>query len=279
MTSRTPPITQTDPPRPPWETLPTMYDLPSDNPEDPGLPDDFHFLQPLLLFLTFLPPNWNPAQVYSAADLNLYYDLEHPQWYKRPDWFGAVGTSKLYRGEDLRLSYVTWQEQANPFVVVELLSPGTEGEDLGGTSQEENRPPRKWDVYERILRIPYYIVFSRYTNELQGFHLVGAQYAPMELEEGQLHLPELELKLGIWQGEFQGIERLWLRWFTEAGDLILIPEEKAQQAQQEAQQAQQEAQQAQQEAQQAQQQAAEANRKAERLAERLRELGIDPDNL
>ncbi|MGD2182736.1 Uma2 family endonuclease [Lusitaniella coriacea] len=258
MTSRTPPITQTDPPRPPWETLPTMYDLPSDNPEDPGLPDDFHFLQPLLLFLTFLPPNWNPEQVYSAPDLNLYYDLEHPLWYKRPDWFGAVGTSKLYRGEDLRLSYVTWQEQANPFVVVELLSPGTEGEDLGGTPQEENRPPRKWEVYERILRIPYYIVFSRYTNELQGFHLVGAQYAPMELEEGELHLPELELKLGIWQGEFQGIERLWLRWFTEAGDLIPIPEEKVQQAQQEA---------------------AEANRKAERLAECLRELGIDPDRL
>ncbi|MGD2179584.1 Uma2 family endonuclease [Lusitaniella coriacea] len=264
MTPQTPPTTQTNPPHSPWENLPTMYDLPSDNPEEPGLPDDFHFLQPLLLFLTFLSPNWNPAQVYSAADLNLYYDLEHPLWHKRPDWFGVVGTSKLYRGEDLRLSYVTWQEPANPFVVVELLSPGTEAEDLGGT-QQENRPPRKWDVYERILRIPYYIVFSRYTNELQGFHLVGAQYAPMEFEEGELHLPELGLKLGIWQGEFKGIERLWLRWLTEAGDLIPIPEEEAQQAQQEAQQAQQEA--------------AKANRKAEQLAERLRELGIDPDDL
>jgi hypothetical protein len=29
-------------PRPPWETLPTMYDLPSENPEEPGLPDEFH---------------------------------------------------------------------------------------------------------------------------------------------------------------------------------------------------------------------------------------------
>jgi hypothetical protein len=27
-------------PRPPWETLPTMYDLPSENPEEPGLPDE-----------------------------------------------------------------------------------------------------------------------------------------------------------------------------------------------------------------------------------------------
>ncbi|MEQ8467250.1 MAG: hypothetical protein RIC07_27245, partial [Coleofasciculus sp. E1-EBD-02] len=39
--------TQTDPPLSPRQTLPTMYDLPSDNPEEPGLPDEFHFLQPL----------------------------------------------------------------------------------------------------------------------------------------------------------------------------------------------------------------------------------------
>jgi hypothetical protein len=33
---------QTDPPRPAKETLPTMYDLPSEYPEDSGLPDEFH---------------------------------------------------------------------------------------------------------------------------------------------------------------------------------------------------------------------------------------------
>ncbi|MGB7057635.1 MAG: hypothetical protein WBD58_08015 [Geitlerinemataceae cyanobacterium] len=78
-------ISQSQSPLPPWETLPTMYDLPSDNPFGPGLPDDFHFLQPLLLYLTFLPTTWNCDRVYSAADLNLYYDLQHPKWYKRPD--------------------------------------------------------------------------------------------------------------------------------------------------------------------------------------------------
>ena len=40
-------IPQSQPPLPPKEILPTMYDLPSDNPEEPGLPDEFHFLQPL----------------------------------------------------------------------------------------------------------------------------------------------------------------------------------------------------------------------------------------
>ena len=35
-------VPQTDPPRPARLTLPTMYDLPSEDPEEPGLPDDFH---------------------------------------------------------------------------------------------------------------------------------------------------------------------------------------------------------------------------------------------
>ena len=39
---------QTDPPRSPRQTLPTMYDLPSEDPEEPGLPDEFHDYQPPL---------------------------------------------------------------------------------------------------------------------------------------------------------------------------------------------------------------------------------------
>lgn len=203
-------IPQSDPPLPPHLTLPTMYDLPSENPEEPGLPDDFHFFQPLLLRLTFQPTNWNPDLVYSAADLNLYYDKNHTLWYKRPDWFGVVGVGKLYQGRDLRLSYVTWQENANPFVVVELLSPGTEDEDLGETEQKENKPPTKWKIYEEILRVPYYIVFSRYTNEIQPYHLVGGRYEAMDFSNGRLLMPELGLSLGLWQGTFLGIDQLWL---------------------------------------------------------------------
>ncbi|MEH2061656.1 MAG: Uma2 family endonuclease [Nostoc sp.] len=273
MTSFSQYIPQSDPPLPPWETLPTMYDLPSYNPEEPGLPDDFHFLQPLLLYLTFQPINWNPELVYSAADLNLYYDLQHPLWYKRPDWFGVVGVGKLYKGQDLRLSYVNWQEPANPFVVVELLSPGTEEEDLG-TKRENaaNKPPSKWEVYERILRIPYYVVFSRYTNEIRAFQLVGGHYEPMNLTDGCLLMPEIDLRLGLWQGSFRDIERLWLRWFTLAGELIPAPTEEATAATQRAVIAEQETAQAKQET-------AQAKRKAEKLAERLRQLGVNPDEL
>ncbi len=47
----------------PRHPMPTMYDLPSENPEDPGLPDDFHSLQAILLLLTFQPFNWDPEMV------------------------------------------------------------------------------------------------------------------------------------------------------------------------------------------------------------------------
>ncbi|MBD0387893.1 MAG: Uma2 family endonuclease, partial [Nostoc sp. C3-bin3] len=131
---------QTNPPRPPKETLPTMYDLPSEYPEDSGLPDEFHLFQPQLLRETFCPPNYPPEEVFVGTDLNLYYHLRHTLWYKRPDWFAAVGVSRLYEQQNLRLSYVIWQEGVAPFVVVELLSPGTEKEDLGQTLREINQP-------------------------------------------------------------------------------------------------------------------------------------------
>jgi Uma2 family endonuclease len=101
---------QTEPPVPAKETLPTMYDLPSEYVDDAGLPDEFHLLQPRLLTDTFSPPNYPSDQVFVASDLNLYYDTRNPLWYKRPDWFAVVGVSRLYEQRELRLSYVMWQE-------------------------------------------------------------------------------------------------------------------------------------------------------------------------
>jgi hypothetical protein len=58
--------------------------------------------------------------------------------------------------------------------------------------------------------------------------------------------------LGLWQGEHEGRERLWLRWYDEQGNWILTPEElERQKAEQERQRAQQERQRAQQEQQRA----------------------------
>lgn len=239
---------QTDPPRPAKEVLPTMYDLPSEDPKEPGLPDQFHLWQPRLLEETFSPPNYPPDQVFVASDLNLYYDPQHTLWYKRPDWFAAVGVSRLYEQQNLRLSYVIWQEGVAPFVAVELLSPGTEKEDLGQTLREINQPPTKWEVYERILRVPYYIVFDRYTDKLQAFQLVADRYSELNLSTPKVWMPGLQMGLGLWQGSYQGIERLWLRWYDATGNWIPTPVEQKSQ-------------------------------RVEQLAARLRELGIDPNEI
>ena len=97
------------------------------------------------------------------------------------------------------------------------------------------------------------------------------------LNEGRLLVPELELSLGLWEGEYRGVERLWLRWLTLEGGLIPIPSEEVADAQQEAHAAKTRALLAEQQAAEARQQAAEARQQAERLAAKLRELGIDPD--
>jgi len=263
-------IEQTDPPRSPRETLPTMYDLPSENPEEPGLPDEFHDFQPELLRSTFQPATYPPDQVFSGSDMNLYYDVRHPNWYKRPDWFGVVGVPRFYDGQDLRLSYVIWQEGISPFVVVELLSPGTEADDLGHSTAAAGKPPAKWQVYEQILRVPYYVVFSRYSDRMRAFTLQAGHYRELSLADARLWIPELELGLGLWSGTYAGITRQWLRWYDAEGNWIATDAERAEQ---EHQRAEQEHQRAEQERQRAEQE----RQRAEHLAERLRALGIEPE--
>jgi Uma2 family endonuclease len=256
----------------PKEKLPTMYDLPSEDPEEPGLPDEFHDLQPELFRLTFQPPEYYPNRVFSGSDMNLYYDVNNHYWHKRPDWFGVLGVNRLYDNTDLRLSYVIWQEEISPFAIVELLSPGTEKEDLGETEISANRPPTKWEVYEQILQVPYYVVFNRYNNQLQAFHLGSGQYQELKIAS-RILMPEISLSLGLWAGEYQGINRLWLRWYDAEGKLILTDAEKEKLRTDSPEQL---ADAAKQRADAAEQRADTAEQRAEYLAQRLRELGIEP---
>jgi Uma2 family endonuclease len=258
----------------PKQTLPTMYDLPSEDPEEPGLPDEFHDFQPQLLRETCRSSQYPAEQMFMGTDLNLYYDGKHPQWHKRPDWFLVLGVEPANQQADLRWSYVIWQEGVAPFLVVELLSPGTEAEDLGQTLREVNQPPTKWQVYEQILRVPYYVLFDRYENQFRAFELVGTRYQELQLTEQRLWFEELKLGLGIWSGGYQGADGLWLRWWNEGGDRVLTAvEQLAQRSEQE----QQRVVQAESLIEQERQRATQAEALAERLVAQLRALGIEPN--
>ncbi|MDY6785694.1 MAG: Uma2 family endonuclease [Cyanobacteriota bacterium] len=286
--------------RPPKEKLPTMYDLPDEFPEDPGLPDEFHDLQPDFLRLTLHSRKFPSEQIFIGTNLNIHYDLNHPLWHKRPDWFVAVGVPRLYDGHDLRKSYLMWQEEVSPLVIVELLSPGTTKEDLGENAPPEEEeipddgqhgvkpsftPPSKWEVYEQILKVPHYIVFNRFTNRLRYFKLEQGSYQEQSLNEMAplIWIPELELGIGLWEGEGAGIHRLWLRWCDEEGNWIPTPAEAAEQraeaAQQQAEAAQQQAEAAQQRAETAEQRAETAERAIAQAIPRLLNLGLAPPQI
>ena len=62
-------------------------------------------------------------------------------------------------------------------------------------------------------RVPYYILYNRYTNELSAFQNVAGHYQALELTEPRLWLADAELGLGLWQGNYEEISAQWLRWY------------------------------------------------------------------
>ena len=103
-------------------------------------------------------------------------------------------------------------------------------------------------------------------GELVGFTLIRGRYEPIQPDDRNRLISEtLQLALTVQEGNYQDHAGSWLRWQTLDGQTLLAGEERAEQEHQRAEREHQRAEQ-------------ERNR-AERLAARLRELGIDPDDL
>jgi Uma2 family endonuclease len=215
--------------------MPTMYDLPSEDPEEPGLPDIFHGLQPQMLDETLWLPSYPDGQFFSAFNLNVYYDVNHTDWHHRPDWFLVLDVPRLYRGLTMRRSYVVWDEPAMPIVVMEFLVKGLDTEELGqfslqARSPELDQPPTKFVVYEEILKIPNYIVFDEETQRLRFFRLVDERYQEQTIEPNnpRLWIPELNLGLGLTICSVRRVEGSWLRWCDQEGNFYPTPAESYQ---------------------------------------------------
>ncbi|NET62427.1 MAG: Uma2 family endonuclease [Symploca sp. SIO2E6] len=261
------------------KSLPTMYDLPSEDPEESGLVDEFHDFQPNFLKKTCRSPNYSPLDYFIAKDINLYYDSEQPLWYKRPDWFLALGAQRSRNQQELRLSYVMWQEEVAPFLVVELLFPGTENEDLGLTERKKKERPTKWEVYEKILQVPYYVIYDRYNNKFRAFVWQSGKYEELELSLGRLWLEELGLGLGLWEGSYEEVTGKWLRFYDSMGNWIPIPEERVEQEQQRAILAEDDRDRERQAKEQERIRADNAEVTIQQLRDRLLQLGVDPNSL
>jgi hypothetical protein len=87
------------------------------------------------------------------------------------------------------------------------------------------------------LRASEYFGFDPFNPEdWEGFFLQSGVYQPIPINErGQRISRALELALVRWPGKFKDVEATWLRWATLEGELLPLPEERAEAAEQRAQ--------------------------------------------
>lgn len=108
-----------------------------------------------------------------------------------------------------------------------------------------------------ILQVPTYIIFDPFNLALEVRFLRDSKYALQTSNpKGRYWIPELSLFLGIWHGTRLGITMDWLRWWDEAGNLLLWGTEQAELERQRAE---------------------EAIAQLQILQAKMRELGINPN--
>ncbi len=234
--------------------------------EEPEMESSSHYTQ-LALLVMCLEWLWRDRSDYFiGATLSVYFCRRYlrDRDFRSPEFFLVKQVRKRPRK-----SWVVWEEDGKyPNLIIELLSEETANCDRHF----------KKELYQDIFRTPEYFWFDPETLEFQGFRLKNNQYREIQPNNrGWRWSEELELYLGVDGGK--------LRYFTPKGQLVPTPQEAAiqeqlqvQQERQQTQQAQLQAQQAQLQAQRERELAQEERDRADRLAERLRELGIDPDS-
>jgi len=170
-------------------------------------------------------------------------------------------------------AYFMWDFRKPPEVVVELAPE----HDLAETGQRMER-------YARI-GVSFYVNYDPLTrgqlDAVQTYKLHGSNYV---LQQSNL-LGEIGLQLIEWKGDFERWNRTWIRWATASGELIPTSQERAERrakiAEEERGRAEREmhrADQARYRADHAKQRADQERIRANALAEKLRQLGIDPSN-
>lgn len=213
------------------------------------LPQQMLLTDSLLPVLNCLRPD---GQFAIGHDSGIYWRHTDPplRGALAPYWFLVLGVPALLDGQ-IRRSYVLWQEQVPPLVVLEFVS--------GDGSEERDRTPGegKFWGYEQRIRPAYYGIYEVNPGRIEMYQAIRHQFPIMEPNaNGRYPIAELGVELGIWKGFFATFDLPWMRWWDNQGNLLLTGREQAEQ----------------------ERARAEAYRhRSERLAARLRALGIDPD--
>ena len=211
-----------------------------------------------------------------GQDSGIYWRMMEPpeKGAEAPDWFYVPNVSPLLDGE-YRRSYVLWKEFVAPLIAIEFVS-GNGLEERDSTPPSENEKAGKFWVYEQAIRIPFYVIFDGWKDNLEVYQLLNGRYAKMQSNDRKHYpIPPMGVEIGLQQ---QGTTT-WLRWWDESGNLLLTGDERAVQAEAIADQ---ERAIANQQTTIADQQRAIANQERqqkEKLATYLRSIGINPDEI
>lgn len=196
------PVLEAPPPMPP-----TQEELPCED----GIPMETqrHKLQMDLLIDTL--DHWlaEQGEGYVNGNMFVYYSLAQTRglYFRGPDVFVVLSVSR-----EPRRSWVIWQEEKGPDLIIELLSESTAAADKG----EKKR------VYQDQMRVPEYFRFDPFNPaDRAGFALIGGRYEPLPTDaDGNLWSARLGLKLTLWSGRYLSVDGTWLRWTMPDGTLL-----------------------------------------------------------
>ncbi len=237
-----------------WEKLPDDFVLPDDPVDNINQPALAAALTESLQLACQLPETaLTPTNYGICATINGKLAVKAPDWAYIPQ----IGVD---RSEVIR-SYTPRLQGEIPTLVLEFLSDTAGGE----YSVKETFPVGKFFYYEQILQVPNYGIFDPDTGALELYRLNNQKKYQLEIanEQGRFWIPEMQLFLGVWQGERENRNSYWLRWWDEQGNLLLWGRERVVQEHQKTE---------------AERQRAEAeHQRAERLAAQLRAAGIEPE--
>lgn len=249
-------------PSQPVLTLPDHSQLPD---QDGTFVKNFQEHPQSLLLTDSIRPVLNalhPTGQYAIGqDCGIYWRLTDPpeRGAEAPDWFYVPNVPPLLNGKRRR-SYVMWKEIIAPLIAVEFVSgDGSEERDTTPPSEEDEVKVGKFWVYEQAIRIPFYAIYEVEKASVEVYELMGNHYQRCQPNQrGHFPIAPMGVELGIWQGEYFNQQLPWLRWWDGDGNLLLYGDERVQQEKQRTER---------------------EKQRADRLADKLRELGIDPDTL
>jgi Uma2 family endonuclease len=256
-----------------WEALPADYILPDDPVENIQQPALAAGLTDALGANGRLRP-----EMLLGTNFGLVAKVKRKTVVKAPDWFYIPRVNPLPEGI-VRRSYTSKLDGDRVAIVMEFLSDGDNGE----LSVRSTYPYGKFYFYEKILKVPTYVTYDPYEAELEVRCLKkGGYHSQQPNSEGRFWIPELSLWLGLWSGVRLGgalSTSTWLRWWDESGNMLLWSEEQVRLEQEQVLMAREQAAIAQEQVAIAQEQASIAQERADLLAAKLREMGIDPEDL